>query len=160
VDNGDVGLPKVTLTFDIEGAETLKGDLDGGMPPVKDQPLTETCAAYAKGGTKSSGERTFLLPLLTPLPLGDNTVMFAVRINEYTGPGMYTEPQVSGNPWIQTGKGGPYEDSADVGGAGATVTVNADGSGELTFERLFNQEKGDPGPEISGRVSWTCKDGG
>ena len=52
---GDDG-PTATVTFDIEGEETLKGEATEPVLPTVNGRNPESCAEYAKGSTKESGQ--------------------------------------------------------------------------------------------------------
>jgi hypothetical protein len=154
VDAGAGSGATLTVTFDVEGAATLKGTAtDNVLPTVNGQPV-DTCADYAKGGKRDNGTAYFILPLGLGGDLAGQRISLNVRVRDYTGPGNYTQEQL-------TGEGSAFgvlvDEKAYVAssdGAGAIVSTDAKGDGSFYFEKLALANGGD----IAGQISWTCQD--
>jgi iron(III) transport system ATP-binding protein len=115
-----------------------------------------SCAAAATGGDRPSmGPDTWLVP--TP-PL-DNTVEIEIGTptRGYHGPGRYPQSVLAkGNGAMDVGPESYDLTSSD---ATASMTVDADGSGNVTFTHVpGDDDSPHPGWHggISGTISWTC----
>jgi hypothetical protein len=156
------GIITMSGTVEITGGNTASGAFS--TTGYTRQP---SCAAYAADGSAASDpgpagtEGTFKIPgplIGVPLePSGDvyaSTLRIVPAI--YQGPGTYvndaTTEHIVGQILLDDiPDGASYflEDGA------ATVTINADGSGTLTFQDILEDTDGIP-TSISGTVTWTC----
>lgn len=129
-------------------------------------PVPATCADLAKLGTVSGGDGnppTFQTP--TPpdegtMSSGQNSLMLQAYVDEYTGPGTYTGPDVDGTAGMEISNT-PELPADDDGNSlfndasqTSSITVNADGSGVTTL--VGWQDAG--GRTASGTLTWTCSD--
>ncbi len=77
-------------------------------------------------------------------------------ITDYRGPGTYAKKDLSGlgspSGIITPGAGWTFVLVEDSTGS---ATVNADGSGSFTFDKLGTGQYGHP-ETVSGSVTWTC----
>jgi hypothetical protein len=149
-------------TVDITGDNTASGAFS-----TVGYTRRGSCAEYAAEGSAASDpgpaetEGTFKIPgpaIGVPLdPSGDvyaSTLRIAPVI--YQGPGTYvndeTTEHILGQIVLNELPDGPSYFLED---GNATVTINADGSGTLTFEDIPEDTDGIP-TSISGTVTWVC----
>jgi hypothetical protein len=164
---GSGGSPPQTIitmsgTVEITGDNTASGAFSA--PGYTRQP---SCAAYAAEGSAASDpgqmetEGTFRIPgppIGVPLTPSGDVYASTLRIMAafYQGPGTYvndvTTDHMDGQIVLNELPGGPpyfLEDGA------ATVTINADSSGTLTFQDIPEDTDGIE-TFISGTVTWVC----
>jgi hypothetical protein len=147
----------ICMTYDIKGAETMKGTSQGTVSLNKDASAT-SCAEWVAGAPDGDdGRPQLFLPqggaITADSPFGGMT---GSSIQHYEGPGTYDKKDLSGQGseagLLIGGKDyGQFEDSST-----ATVTVEANGNGSYTFSGL-TAANGDSKPAISGTVTWECK---
>jgi hypothetical protein len=96
------------------------------------------------GQTGSSGR----FPLPSPGRVAGTEVQISMAISPYTGPGQYGKDRIqpTGDAVRVAGR------SYGLEGAGASATINPDGSGRL---QLSNLQAGS-GQPLSGEIRWTC----
>lgn len=148
------GGARLTVTFDVEGGVTLKGTATDDILPSVGGKSVDTCADYAKGGKRSDGTSVYVLPLSLGGDLGGKNVSLNVQVRDYTGPGNYTDEQLTAEG---SGFGVLVDDKAYVAssdGSGAIVSTDAKGGGTFYFEKLALAGGGD----IAGQITWTCRD--
>jgi len=157
--------PSITMagTVEITGDNLASGGFT--RPSYTKQP---SCAAYAAEGvsandTASGAEGSFVIPgpvIGAPLePTGDvygSTLTIIPAV--YQGPGTYvnteTVTQLQGQIVLNEIPGGPAYYLAD---GMSRATINADGSGSVTFDDIPEDNTEDP-TFISGTITWTCTD--
>jgi hypothetical protein len=146
----------ITMSFDITGAVTVKGD-STSIPAVDNGQDPDNCAAYAKGGQKDDGVH-YVLPSFMHDKIGGKQLLVGAKIIPYGGPGTYGKDKL-------TDDGTPAGIDVDgklyfiQGGATSVVVVAADGGGSWTFTGLDVQNANNTqgGSPISGKLTWTCK---
>jgi hypothetical protein len=160
-----VELPLTTMTGQVE----ITGDkmVAGGFSrlSLSNQP---TCAAYAAEGlgandAAAGAEGSFVIPgpvISVPLkPSGDvyGSTLHIIA-NVYQGPGTYvnteTVTQLQGQIVLDEIPDGPNYYLAD---GTSRATINADGSGSVTFDDIPEDNVENP-TFISGTITWTCTD--
>lgn len=158
--------PETIITMsgmvEITGGNTASGAFS--TPGYTRQP---SCAAYAAEGSAASDPGpmetvgTFKIPGPTigvPLTPSGDVYASVVRIPNtiYAGPGTYTDDDTTehilGQIVLNELPDGPTYFVED---GNATVTINADGSGTLSFEDIPQDTDGIE-TFISGTVTWTC----
>ena len=147
----------VCFRYELTGAVTAAGTLPG-LVGTNNGTDYATCADWAKGEPGGDdGEPRLAMPAGGQVAPGDTfgglTGNIIVR---YRGPGTYAKKDLSGqgspSGIITPGSTRTFllvEDSA------GSATVNADGSGSFTFDKLGTGQYGHP-ETVSGTVTWTC----
>lgn len=159
-DSGDGGSglgPTLAVTFDVSGEAELKGDTTA-TAPTDNGVSPQTCAAYAKGDTATSGKTHYVLPLFLNDDISGKHVLMNALVEDYKGPGTYDLEGMAG-------PGGDVDIEVDQRAyahqpdtSKGQVEVDGNGGGTFTFTRLaFSDGNGQVSPGISGKVSWTCK---
>jgi hypothetical protein len=147
----------ITMSFDITGAVTVKGD-SSSLPAVDNGADPANCAAYAKGGQKDD-EVHYVLPSFMKDKVDGKQLLVGATIDKYTGPGTYGTDQLTdqGTPAGIDIDGKLYFQQS---GTKSEAVVNADGGGTWTFTGLDVQNPNNTqgGSPISGKLTWTCKD--
>jgi hypothetical protein len=166
-DGGGNQMPPQTIITMSGMIEVTGGNTASGSFSAIAYTQQPSCAAYAlegaspddPGGTDFEG--TFKIPgphIGVPLePSGDiYAAVLGIAASTYGGPGTYvnneTTSQILGQIILNEIPNGPNYFLVD---GTATVTINADGSGTLTFEDVPEDTEGIP-TSISGSVTWTC----
>lgn len=109
-----------------------------------------SCAHIAATGTPAGNGR--LTQFRIPSPPEGGNLTIAVEISPYRGPGTYQKASlVAVGPSVVIGTASYNLLAA---GAVATVTLRANGSGELTFADAAATKRGQPA--LSGAIQWTC----
>ncbi|MFC4069952.1 hypothetical protein [Actinoplanes subglobosus] len=146
--------PRVTLTFDITGAKTLRGTATA-LAPSGGAHFLEYCDEYAKG----TADGQYLAAGLLDGPVDGHKVTMEMRVSGYAGPGTYPKDQLAApgsrpNIAIDGTVYGTWSNST-----AGTATTDGKGGGTWTFGKLAKTgEGGLPGAAISGTVSWTCQE--
>lgn len=145
------------MSYDLTGAVTASGRL-AGTASDGTGPGPGTCEDWAKGAPGGDdGQRRLYLPSGGPYQPGDKFGGLTGNIIvPYTGPGTYPKKDLSG----EGSPSGVITPDAEytfilVGSSTGTATVNPDGSGSFTFDKLGTGQYGHP-ETVSGSVSWTC----
>jgi hypothetical protein len=156
------GIVTMSGTVEITGDNTASGSFL--VIAYTRQP---SCAAYAADGSAASDPGpaetvgTFKIPgpvIGVPLTPSGDVYASSLRIVPaiYQGPGTYvndpTTDHIDGQIVLNEIPDGPAYFLED---GNASVTINADGSGTLTFEDIPEDTGGVP-TSISGTVTWTC----
>lgn len=146
--------PSIVATFDLSGDVTLKKTVDTVMPRNRDGAKPASCAEYAKGFSGGAGT-TFVLPTFAlDEKIDGHRLILDGQVTDYTGPASYPLEKLAGNGsaigFVIDDHPLQPKDGGDV-----SVTVNADGSGEFTFDQLAEVNSGPW--SISGKLTWTCK---
>ncbi|WP_433796487.1 hypothetical protein [Actinoplanes sp. CA-252034] len=81
--------PRITLKFDITGAETFRGTTTA-LAPSGGAHFLKTCAEYAAG----TADRQYLAPGLLDGPIGDHEITLEMWIADYAGPGTYPKDRL------------------------------------------------------------------
>jgi len=165
--------PIITMsgTVDITDANTGDNRASGDFSTIA-YTRRESCAAYALEGDAPNDpgpielEGTFRIPgpLVGTVPLEPSGDIYAstlrIPATIYQGPGTYvndsTTDHIRGQIILDDFPNGASYFLDDVGDDGtATVTINADGSGTLSFEDIPEDTDGIK-TFISGTVTWVC----
>jgi hypothetical protein len=158
VSGGGDGLgSKITMSFDITGAVSVKGD-SSSLPAVDNGQDPDNCAAYAKGGKKDD-EIHYVLPSFMHDKVGGHQLLVGATVIPYTGPGTYGKDKLTdqGTPAGVDIDGTLYFIQGDTT---SEAVINPDGGGSWTFTNLQVQNANNTqgGHPISGKLTWTCKD--
>jgi hypothetical protein len=109
-----------------------------------------SCARIGAAGTPVGKGRAQQFTIPSP-PEGDNVTIVA-KVSPYHGPGTYRKASlVTVGPSITVG-GSTYNLRAAA--AVVTVTVGANGSGDLAFTQAAASQSGRPA--LAGEIQWTC----
>lgn len=153
------GEPTIQATFDITGVVTVKDTVTSILPAGYSGTKPATCDEYAKGSTTSSGKPVLMLPnFVTEDSIGGQRLTVDGKVSDYHGPGTYPRSQLSGQGGAIAIMTGDHSLSAGDK-SNLSVTINPDGSGSFTFDQLMGMSNGTTPESISGKLSWTCKDG-
>jgi len=148
------------VTVDVTGAVAVKGTSNAPMPSANGMNYT-SCDQYANGETNDEGVKYFVVPQMLMDKIEDRTVFVGVMIKNYDGPGSYEKSTLvdSGSP-PGIGFGGDEPLYYTQRKTTSQVTTDADGGGRWEFTGLSvkNPNGVEGGPEVSGTVTWTCKD--
>ena len=139
---GSVPIYKVTIH--LTGAATLDFSLTSSQTVG-----IGSCSDRAAHG-QEPGKAYFSIPA----PSFNTTAAFVITIREYTGPGTYDQSHMPGAS-ASVGNTTNFI-MVDPPATTMSATVNADGSGNVTF---MGAHQLDPSqPTLSGSIAWTCKD--
>ncbi|MCO8273239.1 hypothetical protein M1L60_21845 [Actinoplanes sp. TRM 88003] len=150
--------PQVTVTFDLTGAEGLKGK-QTALAPMLDGSFAKSCADYAKGTKKDDGKTLYAIGGLYDGPVDGKKVTLELWIDDYAGPGTYPKDQLvapGSRPSIAIDNTifGTWPESTS-----SKVTTDAKGGGTWTFKKLATTAPGGlPGEAVDGTVKWTCRE--
>lgn len=135
----------------VEGTAKLEGAIEGAgdieiLYPLADE-ARSSCAAIAQGDRRT---RSYAIPL--PSRVGERDLLWRAAIRDYGGPGnfdaadlkVFSVEVLSGDEDLRT-----YEKDDNTT---ASITVNDDNSGSITFSDLREPEGG----RVSGAARWTC----
>jgi hypothetical protein len=139
-------------TYSITGAVEVSGRYRHEVEVPDAATATDACAAFARKGAGG----TFVSPAAQQLPAGDYTVTIEVAATGYAGPGR-TQRLGSfgvGNDFRvdKDGKAVLLPMTEEI-----EVTVNEDGSGELTARGRDARAQGRPVDQL--KLTWTCSPG-
>lgn len=144
----------------ITSAFTAPGEMETNGDPTPAPPAA-TCRDYA-GGLGGAG--TFAAPEVHTTA-GSNPLFVRTTIDSgYTGPGTYTStrnPSLTGIASVTLNVGGSTAytlyNSKKAGGT-VTLTVQADGSGSVSFADWGSDEtrQGISGGSLDGTIQWSC----
>ncbi|WP_133875324.1 hypothetical protein [Paractinoplanes brasiliensis] len=156
---GDFSLgPRVTMTFDLDGATTLKGK-QTALAPSLNGTFLKSCGEYAEGTKRDDGKTIFAMAGLLDGNVSDRKVTVELWIDDYAGPGDYPKDQLvapGSRPSIAIDNViyGTWPDTTS-----SKVTTSGDGGGAWTFKKLATTGPGGlPDDAVSGSIKWTCQD--
>jgi hypothetical protein len=165
--NPAVDAPSITLNagLTLSGAVSLSGSF---TDEISTAASAATCQEAAKGYYQD-GQRYDPPRPVRGVGVGGHDVVVAAHLNGYHGPAAYPLAALSGDaasPVLITVDGTPY---AVAPGAAGSITVRADGSGAMAFDKLAGPPTtpgpappgGKPAPAppralLSGSLMWTC----
>jgi hypothetical protein len=148
------------VTVDLSGAVSVKGRSTAPVPSANGVNYT-SCNQYGKGEANDEGVKYFVVPRMLMDKIENKTVFVGVMVKNYDGPGSYDKSTL-----VDTGSPPGISFDGDDGlyytqrKTTSKVTADADGGGRWDFTGLSvkgtNGVEG--GPEVSGTITWTCKD--
>ncbi|MBM2622034.1 hypothetical protein JIG36_41680 [Actinoplanes sp. LDG1-06] len=148
--------PKVDMTFELDGATTLKGKQTALAPSLNGKFL-KSCDEYSQGTKQDDGKTLFAIAGLLDGNVDGRKVTVELWIDDYTGPGTYPKDQLvapGSRPSIAIDNKvyGTWPESTS-----SEVTTDGDGGGTWTFRKLATTgEGGLPGDPVDGTLKWTC----
>ncbi|MBB4697981.1 hypothetical protein [Paractinoplanes abujensis] len=155
---GDFSLgPKVTLTFDLDGATALSGRQTALAPSLNGKFL-DSCDEYSRGTRQDDGKTLYAIAGLLDGDVSGRKVTVELWVDDYAGPGSYPKDQLvapGSRPSIAIDNKiyGTWPDSTS-----SSVTTDNKGGGTWTFKKLATTgEGGLPGDAVTGSIKWTCK---
>lgn len=155
---GDFSLgPKVTMSFDLDGSTTLKGE-QTALAPSLNGTFLKNCEEYSRGTERDDGKTLFAMGGLLDGAVDGRKVTVELWIDDYAGPGAYPKDQLvapGSRPSIAIDNViyGTWPDTTS-----SKVTTTADGGGAWTFKKLAATGPGGlPGDAVSGSIKWTCQ---
>lgn len=152
---GEIYVATVCAEVAISGARTVDGTAASPVGGAVSADGVATCATWAKGD-----DGDLELPLFLD-GLSDGT-RFGLEslVTDYGGPGTYDLDQLSGSGSNFTIALGEERFTASPdGGASATITVAADGSGSFSASGFqIDDGAGTFSDPIDAEVTWTCAD--
>lgn len=153
------GDPMTHVTVAVTGDVTAKGT-STALPATHSGTSWTSCGQYAKGETRDTGDKYFVLPENLDDRIDGRQVHVGAEIENYTGPATYGLDQLTD---VGGGAGLGFDGKQYFIGEGSTakVTITSDGGGTWDFTGLVvqNDNNTQSGGKLSGSLTWTCKNG-
>ncbi len=144
----NVKVPTYMVTIHVTGAFTQDFQLTSSRS-YGEGSCSER-AAHGQDPHAPPNQQNFSIPA----PSYNPNISIVATIRQYTGPGTYDQDHMPASA-ITVNNAALFSVGGQMPGT-ITATVNADGSGSLTFA---GAQQVDPGkPALSGSVTWTCAD--
>ena len=147
-------LPTLCFHVDIKGSAVLSGSTSASVGST-------SCAEWARGAI--TGKAKPGLQFVSEFtPVAGTAFALQGQIQDYKGPGTYTEDALAGfgtGFQIVTGDKTWENWSSETTPPKAKFGVHADGAGSLDFEGFVTDHAAPPPHDvISGSLTWTCVD--